>query len=74
MPALSKTAVLTAAATLLSLVIGSHCWVGGAASSAPVAPRQMEKLGRGVVAISQGDGKVFVDWRMLATDAGKCCL
>jgi rhamnogalacturonan endolyase len=29
----------------------------------------MEKLGRGVVAISQGDGKVFVSWRMLATDA-----
>ena len=28
----------------------------------------MEKLGRGVVAIHQGDGKVFVSWRLLGTD------
>jgi rhamnogalacturonan endolyase len=32
------------------------------------APRQMEKLGRGVVAINQGGGKVWVGWRMLGTD------
>ena len=32
------------------------------------AQRQMEKLGRGVVAINQGDGKVYVGWRMLGTD------
>jgi rhamnogalacturonan endolyase len=31
-------------------------------------PRQMEKLGRGVVAIKQAPGKVFVSWRMLGTD------
>jgi rhamnogalacturonan endolyase len=31
-------------------------------------PRQMEKLGRGVVAIPQSDGKVFVGWRLLGTD------
>jgi rhamnogalacturonan endolyase len=31
-------------------------------------PRQMEKLGRGVVAIHQGGGKVFVSWRLLGTD------
>jgi rhamnogalacturonan endolyase len=30
--------------------------------------RQMEKLGRGVVAVNQGDGKVFVGWRMFGTD------
>ncbi|MEZ5426823.1 MAG: rhamnogalacturonan lyase [Pyrinomonadaceae bacterium] len=30
--------------------------------------RQMEKLSRGVVAINQGDGKVFISWRMLGTD------
>lgn len=30
--------------------------------------RQMEKLGRGVVAINQGEGKVFISWRMLGTD------
>ena len=32
------------------------------------AQRQMENLGRGVVAINQGDGNVFVGWRMLGTD------
>ncbi len=28
----------------------------------------MENLGRGVVAVHQGDGKVFVSWRLLGTD------
>ncbi|HKP70088.1 MAG TPA: rhamnogalacturonan lyase [Pyrinomonadaceae bacterium] len=32
------------------------------------AQRQMEFLSRGVVAVNQGDGKVFVGWRMLGTD------
>lgn len=31
-------------------------------------PRQMEKLGRGVVALPIGRGKVAVSWRLLATD------
>src|SRR5580704_13887379 len=30
--------------------------------------RQMESLGRGVVAINQGDGNVYVGWRLLGTD------
>ena len=29
------------------------------------AQRWMENLGRGVVAVNQGNGKVFVSWRML---------
>ncbi len=33
------------------------------------AQRQMEKLGRGVVAVRQGDGKVFISWRMFGTDS-----
>ncbi len=37
-------------------------------ASTAAAQRQMEKLGRGVVAINQGDGKVFVSWRMFGTD------
>src|SRR5262245_44069325 len=38
-------------------------------SCGPVfAQRQMENLGRGVVAINQGGGKVFVSWRMLGTE------
>lgn len=35
------------------------------------AQRQMEKLGRGVVAVNQGDGKVFVSWRLLGDDPEK---
>ena len=34
------------------------------------AQRQMENLGRGVVAIKQEDGKFFVGWRLLGTDPG----
>ena len=39
---------------------------------APVAhaQRQMENLGRGVVALRQDDKKVFVSWRVLGTDPG----
>ena len=32
------------------------------------AQRQMEKLGRGVVAVRQADGQVYVGWRLLGTD------
>jgi rhamnogalacturonan endolyase len=32
------------------------------------AQRYMEKLGRAMVAINQGDGRVYVGWRMLGTD------
>lgn len=31
-------------------------------------PRLMENLGRGVVAVNQGGGKVYVGWRLLGTD------
>jgi rhamnogalacturonan endolyase len=34
-----------------------------------LADRQMENLGRGVVAIRPADGDVFVQWRLLASDA-----
>lgn len=30
--------------------------------------RQMEKLGRGIVAINQGNGKIYIGWRLLGTD------
>jgi rhamnogalacturonan endolyase len=32
------------------------------------APRQMENLSRGLIAVNQGKGKVYVSWRMLGTD------
>jgi rhamnogalacturonan endolyase len=41
----------------------------GLRSSAPAPVAQPERLGRGVVAITQPDGKVFVSWRLLAADA-----
>ncbi|MGO9466834.1 MAG: rhamnogalacturonan lyase [Isosphaeraceae bacterium] len=41
-----------------------HVVIAGAA----FAERQMEALGRGVVAIPIGNGKVFVGWRLLGTD------
>ena len=34
----------------------------------PQKPRDMERLSRGVVAVRQADGKVFIGWRMFATD------
>src|SRR5262245_53149605 len=36
--------------------------------SKPLPPRHVEKLGRGVVAVHEGGGKVFVSWRLLGTD------
>ena len=45
------------------LLIASLAVVGHAAS----APRQMERLGRGVVAVGS-DAGVFVGWRLLVTD------
>lgn len=39
-----------------------------AAVAQPNPPRQIETLGRGMVAVKQPDGKVFVGWRMLGTD------
>lgn len=32
------------------------------------AQRQMEKLTRGLIAVNEGGGKVFLSWRLLATD------
>jgi rhamnogalacturonan endolyase len=47
---------------MLSLAVVTGVW------QEAIAQRQAEKLDRGVVAINQGDGKVFVSWRMLAND------
>jgi rhamnogalacturonan endolyase len=39
-----------------------------AAAPAAQALPQVEKLGRGLVAVSQSDGRVFLSWRLLADD------
>lgn len=33
-----------------------------------LAERQIERLGRGLVAVHQGDGRAFVSWRLLGTE------
>jgi rhamnogalacturonan endolyase len=38
-------------------------------SSYAFAQRQMEYLNRGLVAVNKGEGKVFLSWRMLGTEA-----
>ena len=52
--------------------LGIRCGVALAAllvlAISASAQRQMEKLGRGVVAVNQGEGKVFVSWRLLGTE------
>ena len=55
------------------LRIGVVALVSIAAPCFPQTPaatpaRQMEFLGRGLVAIHQGDGKAFICWRLLGTD------
>ncbi|HEY9434475.1 MAG TPA: rhamnogalacturonan lyase [Blastocatellia bacterium] len=57
---------MTMAAKLL-LLIASITTLAFAMTAA-FAQRQMERLGRGVVAVNQGDGKVFVSWRLLGDD------
>lgn len=54
---------------VLIAVLGLTIWIetlGKTALSPPA--RRMEKLGRGLIAIRIGDGRVFVSWRMLGTD------
>jgi rhamnogalacturonan endolyase len=55
----------------LLLVAAGLPLIAGLRSSSPAAApvAQPERLGRGVVAVTQPDGKVFVSWRLLATDA-----
>jgi rhamnogalacturonan endolyase len=50
-----------AATFLITLLVGDPTLLA--------APRQMEQLGRGVVAVSNPDGGVFVGWRLLSSDA-----
>ena len=57
----------------LAGVSPSKAKVAGAANAvvnAAIAgtPRQVENLGRGIVALNKGSGSVFVSWRLLAND------
>ncbi len=59
----TKNIVTTAITTMGLLVFASVNLC-----TAAYAPRQMERLGRGIVAVNQGEGKVFVSWRLLGTE------
>ena len=50
---------------VLTILLGSNI------SAQKQLVRQMEKLSRGVVAVNQGGGKIFVSWRMFGTDDDK---
>jgi rhamnogalacturonan endolyase len=50
----------------VALALGALASASALAQTPPA--RQMEALGRGVVAIHQADGKVFVSWRLLGSD------
>ncbi|MBI5382320.1 MAG: glycoside hydrolase family 88 protein [Opitutae bacterium] len=49
---------------VLCLIASNLLWC----APAPAEPRQMERLGRGVVAIRQSDSQVWISWRLLGTD------
>lgn len=54
------------AAVAIAVVAASACLPAGSADAA-AGPRQMENLGRGVVAVRDGSD-VFISWRLLALD------
>jgi rhamnogalacturonan endolyase len=55
-------------ATVLGLVAAGLSLVGVGASQPAPAPRQLEQLDRGVVAVHTGAHEVFISWRLLGTD------
>ena len=59
---------LTMMTARITSVAAAAILIHGFLASTACAQRQMEALGRGVVAIPQDGGKVFVGWRLLGTD------
>ena len=66
-PAVARGTFTRFAAAIV--VISVFFTVSIAGAGTPVGLRQMENLGRGVVALNRGDGKVYVGWRLLGTDS-----
>ena len=54
--------------TFVCLIYGFGEQPAKVSTASRLRPRQMEKLGRGVVAVHYQQGKVFVGWRLLGTD------
>src|SRR5688572_9114575 len=56
---------------LPACVLAASTCASTVASKEATAPlRHLEKLDRGLVAVQQSDGRVFLGWRLLASDAG----
>jgi rhamnogalacturonan endolyase len=61
----------TGGAATGGLTITGGAATGGAMGGTPASgKREMESLDRGVIAINQGGGKVYVGWRMFGLDPG----
>ncbi|WP_460607470.1 rhamnogalacturonan lyase [Hymenobacter terrigena] len=55
---------------ILFLIPATVLLGAGSSAAPPTSPQaQPERLGRGVVAVAQPDGKVLVSWRLLVSDA-----
>ena len=68
---LATVKILRGVNLLALLALGVSCSTSlsqGMDERRPASGREMEYLGRGVVAVNQGQGKVFVSWRLLGTD------
>ncbi|HWG47876.1 MAG TPA: rhamnogalacturonan lyase [Gemmataceae bacterium] len=63
-----KSATRAALAIVVGVILLFSLTRGGAGTADTRTERWMEKLGRGVVAINQGNGRVYVGWRLLGTD------
>jgi len=59
-----RSPILVLALALTACVAPPHA----ASRSTPETGRQMERLGRGLVAVPAGANRVFVSWRLLGTD------
>lgn len=71
MTSLTKARIFRHASFFALLILGVSCATSlaqGTDEKRPASGRQMEYLGRGVAAVNQGEGKVFVSWRLLGTD------
>lgn len=62
---------IQAKAANMLVAVGLVALTQGELRAAAKTPRQVEDLGRGVVAINQGGGKVFLSWRLLGTEPEK---
>ena len=63
-----RMAIETRMATAIGVMLILAGFLQARTSTSPIGPRQMENLGRGVVAVNKGSGEVYVGWRLLGTD------